>query len=167
MSLLYLIDGCNVVNHKFFLQKKKRGLGDSRYMLLDLIRNESLIGSPKNRAIVVFDGYPSRGQDRQDDNISTIKAVFSFDESADDRIRKLLRQSANPKNVAVVSDDKQIMLFARLHNAKTVSVDEFLRISIESVRQKAARSTGEDSKLNYAQADKINRELKKIWLSSE
>ncbi len=165
MSLLYLIDGCNVINHKSFLQGKRKTVQDSRMALLDLIKSRELVGSPRNRCIVVFDGYPPRtgySYERK----GAVSAVFSFDDSADDKIMKLLRQGGNPKNIVVVSDDKQIVSFARLHNAAVSSVDEFLKISIEPAQQKAARRAEEDAKLNYTQADKINRELKKLWLDS-
>lgn len=165
MSLLYLIDGCNVINHKSFLAGKRRPIQDSRLVLMDLIKSQALIGSPRNRCIVVFDGYPPVARDSYDRK-GTVSAVFSFDDSADDKIMKLLKQGGNPKNIVVVSDDKQIVSFARLHNANVSSVSEFLKTNIDSLRQKAVRRLEDDAKLNYAQVDRINRELKKLWLDS-
>ena len=52
MSLQYVIDGYNLINHRLFIPTDKR-TKDSRIALLELIRIKKLCGSPANEVIVV------------------------------------------------------------------------------------------------------------------
>jgi len=88
--------------------------------------------------------------------------IFSQAESADERIKKLLGLIPNPKNVVVVSDDKEIVFFAKACRAKSESVETFL-----SFQDKLARIKNElpEQEITYSQMHKINEELKKLWLA--
>ncbi|MBM3250334.1 MAG: NYN domain-containing protein, partial [Candidatus Omnitrophica bacterium] len=57
MSLQYVIDGYNIINHPQFSRTQKSP-EDPVGSLLWLIRSKRLTGSAKNKVIVVFDGYP-------------------------------------------------------------------------------------------------------------
>ncbi len=88
--------------------------------------------------------------------------IFSRRESADERIKKLLELIPNPKNVVVVSDDKEIKFFAKASRAKSQSVKDFLSLQ-DRLAHRGAQIP--ETEISYTQMHKINEELKKIWLS--
>ena len=88
--------------------------------------------------------------------------IFSRRESADERIKKLVELIPNPKNVVVVSDDKEIGFFAKSCRAKLESVEDFISFQDKLTRIKNAAPEAE---ITYTQMHKINEELKKLWLS--
>jgi len=161
MSLLYIIDGYNITNHPLFAKLSSRKLKDSREALLELIAHRALCGSAKNKATVVFDGrgyYGNRGLAKDDSE--AISVVFAGEESADDRILKIA-QASHPPNTVVVSDDKQVRIFARSIGCSILSVEEFIDYRQKT---KVRNIPQEEPELNYTQKDKINRELRKLWL---
>lgn len=90
-----------------------------------------------------------------------IKVIFSRNESADLRIKKIAELVSNPKNLIVVSDDKEISIFIKSCGAKSISVEEFL-----GSKDKAGKLLPlSEEELTYSQMHKINEELKKLWLS--
>jgi len=109
---------------------------------------------------VVFDGYPDTRLDNLDKGNTMV--IFSRRESADERIKKLIELIPNPKNVVVVSDDKEIKLFARGCKAQVASVEDFLNFQHKSPRNS---TSFREAELTYTQMHKINEELKKIWLA--
>ena len=75
----------------------------------------------------------------------------------------MVEASGNPKNVIVVSDDKEIKFFTKAIGAKVVSVEEFMG-SKEKLKQKKEQEDTLKLELTYSQMHKINQELRKIWL---
>ncbi len=160
MSLQYIIDGYNITNHPKFTKQIPQRPSDSRVALINLIRMKKASCSPNNKIWVVFDGYPDASLDNQDKG--NIMVIFSRCESADERIKKLLELIPNPKNVVVVSDDKEIKFYALACRAKAQSVEDFL-----SLKDKLARKgvQAPEAEISYTQMHKINEELRKLWLS--
>jgi len=108
---------------------------------------------------LVFDGHPEYNLKAMERN--RLRIIFSRNQSADEKIKRILELTDNPKNTIVVSDDKEIIYFARLMRAQSFSVEEFVK------DDNAPASKGvaiEEKKINYSQMCKINDELKKIWL---
>lgn len=159
MSLQYVIDGCNITHHRKFEKNTPRKYSDSRADLIEFIRIKRLCGSKNNRVAVVFDGY----SDPAIDNLSSgnLNIIFSRDQSADERIKRILELSDNARNLVVVSDDKEILFFAKACRARTVSVEEFIGDKIE--RQGLNQDSGEN-KVGFSAMHKINEELRKLWL---
>ncbi len=159
MSLQYIIDGYNITNHPKFAEQIPKGFTDSRSSLIQLIKTKKS-SSPHNKFWVIFDGYPGESLDNQEKG--NIMVIFSRRESADERIKKLLELIPNPKNVIVVSDDKEIKFFARSCRAKAESAEDFL-----ALKDKVGHKRGEspETEISYTQKHKINEELKKLWLS--
>ena len=160
MSIQYIIDGYNITNHPKFTNQLPRGSLDSRSLLVQLIKKKRLCGSYRNIAWVVFDGYPDTNMESFGDN--NIKVIFSRRESADSRIKKIIELVSNPKNLIVVSDDKEISFFIKSCGARPMSVEEFL-VAKDKVADKFGNLAEEG--LTHAQMRKINDELKKLWLS--
>ncbi len=122
---------------------------------MEFIREKHLCGSSKNKITVIFDGYSAEWVSRRHD--SDIEVVFSRDTSADEKIRNMVERSANPRNIAVVSDDKGISLFVKAAGAKSKSIEEFIGKSLEEKELLKPE-------LTYSQMHKINQELRQIWL---
>jgi predicted RNA-binding protein with PIN domain len=159
MSLQYVIDGYNVINHRLFsrIAKKPRG---SPASLIDSIKANNLCGSSKNKVAVIFDGYSPAGYLEHPDSRFTI--IFSQDRSADEIIKKLAEKATDKKNTLVVSDDREIIVFVRSCGIKITAVEDFIGRHKAVLRQ-------EDTKpeLNYSQIAEINEELRKKWLGQK
>jgi len=136
---------------------------------LDFIRINKLCGKPKNKALVVFDGY--KDLSGQKGGYSDIEVVFSRKETADERIKRMVDTASQPKNLVVISDDRDIAFFARQAGAHPMSVEEFFyRLPqvrrLKATREKKSKRQKEepDPKISYSLMHKINKELSQIWL---
>ena len=159
MSLQYIIDGCNVTHHPKFIKNISKEPSDSRVSLVRLIGSRNLCGSANNLVWVIFDGYPDQSLENLEKG--RLRIIFSRGESADNKIRKILELTDNPKNTVVVSDDKEVSSFARLMRARPVSVEGFIKEDAASGK----RGTASDGpKVSCSQMHKINEELKRVWL---
>ena len=161
MSLHYILDGYNIIkNSKLSFPDK---LEDQRTALINFIKENKPCGSMNNKITVVFDakkaGLGFLNQEVFDK--SNIRIIFASQESADEKIKNLVESSKNPKNIIVVSDDKGIKFFIKSCGAVSLSPQEFINKTEVKLR-KAQRPLAPE--LSYSQAEKINRELKKIWL---
>lgn len=131
--------------------------------LLNLIKTKRLCGSSKNKATVVFDGYPCDPESGCRD--TNINAVFSRDETADEVIKRLIERSENRKNIIVVSNDNEIAYFAKQSGAKALCVEDFICPFHDNPSKRIAKENDLSKQdLNYTQINEINKELKKLWL---
>ena len=158
MSLRYVIDGYNLINNSFFIHNALRGFSDAKLALCNFIKSRKLSGVYRNPVVIVFDGYPESGMKY---GSPSIKVIFSRMISADERIRKILETASTPKNMIVVSDDKEIKSFARLFGAKALKVEDFLDAKNNSTIFKREIP---ETEISYTAMHKINAELRKIWL---
>jgi predicted RNA-binding protein with PIN domain len=79
----------------------------------------------KHQIIAVFDGAGTGELLSNSENFNNVKIVFSSGgESADDVIKKMTAEALNPKNIIVVSSDKEIMYYARQCGASAVPANE-------------------------------------------
>lgn len=108
---------------------------------------------------MVFDGYPKASAQNLEKN--NIDVLFSREETADARIKRMVEASKNPKNITVVSDDREIIFFVKSVGCRSMGVEEFIHPQVQPQRKKEDLVKPE---LNYSQVSKINEELKKIWL---
>jgi len=108
---------------------------------------------------VVFDGYPGLEEDYISN--AAISVVFSRSQTADERIKKITEKFANPKNTITVSDDKELRLCIRSLKGKVLGVEEFICSKEIPAEDKDNEIKVE---LNFSQKDRINQELKKLWL---
>ena len=159
MSLQYIIDGYNLI-HNPFVAGSCGNHQDPKKELLRLIIKKRLTGSSKNKVLVVFDGYSSDFDGLRIGEPFSV--IFSQEESADERIKKLVEASANPKTIIVVSDDNEIRFFAKYSGAKVLGTQDF----VGSIKKTASSKAKEPVKqeLTYTQIQEINQELKRKWL---
>jgi predicted RNA-binding protein with PIN domain len=164
MSLQYLIDGYNILNHSQFNRHLNTKIRNRHIFLLEFIWVKKLCGSPKNRIIVVFDGYPPASPLRQ--SHVNLDVIFAKNETADERIKRMVEKSGSPKNIVVVSDDKEIKFFVKSIGAQHMSVEEFIRGKETEgfLKRKDIAISDLKPELTYSQIREINQELKKIWL---
>jgi hypothetical protein len=161
MSLQYIIDAYNLTNHPAFKPVSKSAL-NIQHALVDFIKLNRLTGSKNNTWILVFDGYPPPWEDipRQ----HGLLCMFSRTQEADALIKKIVQDSASPKNIVVVSDDKEVRLISRFLHAQICNVKEFICGKQDNKTVDSARLAADDSKLSHAKMEKINAELRKKWL---
>ncbi len=137
---------------------------------MEFIRTQKPCGSRKNKVSVIFDGYPAPGF-KSGYACPDIDIIFSRSVSADENIKAMLEKTTNRRVVVVVSDDKEIKFFTRSCGAKAIGVEEFVESAIpdasDLIRKGKLNMQKSDSvkpELTYAQIDKINKELKNLWL---
>lgn len=154
MSLHYVIDGYNLIKHQAFSLGDR--FKDGRIALIQFLRCEKPCGSSKNMITVVFDGYP-RGLDFQG---TDIEIIFSGEESADDRIIGMALRRG-PRNIVVVTDDRQLRDSVKSSGMSVVGIEEFI------LPKKRFLKKNDDSvkpELSCTMMLKINKELENIWL---
>lgn len=155
MAVHYIVDGYNVLHKNSVLADQTKE--DGRTVLVRLIESEQPQGSLNNQVTVVFDGY--RGQWAAPES-SPVRVLFSDEESADDKIKKLVDKSSSPRSLIVVTDDREIRYFVKGLGAKIMDADEFLARLIPR-RQGPCPAGGK--KIDPAVEEKINREFTSLW----
>ncbi|MCX5693864.1 MAG: NYN domain-containing protein [Candidatus Omnitrophica bacterium] len=161
MSLQYIIDAYNLINHPAFKPIAKSAL-NIQHALADFIELNKLSKSKNNKVILVFDGYPPSAGDIPYGN--NLLCMFSRAKEADELIKEIVENSLSPKNIVVISDDKEVQLASRLFHAQVGSVEEFICGKKDNRLATNAKLAAVDAKLSYAKMQKINAELKKRWL---
>ena len=167
MSLVYLLDGYNIIHRIPLLAEKD--LEDSRDHLIRMIEVHRPQGSFNNSVTIVFDSQSGGGAVEVS---SSVKVVFSSGESADDYIKKAVARSPAKKRIVVVTDDKEIQFFVKPLGARVVGVDEFLsRMTDFSGKKRSVHKPGSDPQeakhLSKTLEHQITSELEKIWLGKK
>jgi len=158
MSLQFVIDAYNLINHSLF--KTDNRSANIQSSLVNFIKFNRLTGSSNNRLLIVFDGYSPPGFNPPDE--PNIVCLFSGNLEADEIIKKKIESSHNPKDMVVVSDDKEVQIVSRLLHAKVLTVEKFILRGENKINY--GNDNEQDPKLTYSAMHKINEELKKRWL---
>ena len=139
---------------------KGRILEESRHFLIKVVKTYKLYGSRNNQVSIIFDG--KEGIPDEEFNCP-FQIFFSKSEDADSLILRMIEQSDNPSQIVVVTDDKQLRRKARLLGASFKSVEDFFKKVF-----KDRYSPVEDKfTLTFQQRERINAELRKLWLGEE
>jgi hypothetical protein len=162
MSLQYVIDAYNLTNHPAFKPISKSA-PNIQQALVDFIKFHRLTGSKNNSLVLVFDGYPPVPLEQIPAERGLL-CLFSRAKEADELIKEIVEDAVTPKNIIVVSDDKEVQLTSRFLRAQICSVGEFICGKQESKSVMDEKLAVSDFKLSYAKMQKINAELKKRWL---
>ena len=142
-------------------------LEDQRKYLIKFISEENPQGSRRNSVTIVFDGQP--GIMNRQDPIS-VKILFSCHETADDKIKTIVDQAQNRKNIIVVTDDRNIQYAVRASGAKVLSVKDFLgKASSKEKRSKVRNklNTEDQKRISYSAQQKITEEFEKMWVKKK
>jgi hypothetical protein len=77
----------------------------------------------------------------------------------------IVEETANRKNIVVVSDDKEVRFMAKALGASCLGVSGFIG-SKDNAKSRNEHSAGSfKEELTYTQMSKINQELFKRWIS--
>ncbi len=119
-------------------------------------------GSVNNQVTVVFDGHTDHFCTTLSLQGDT-RVIFSDGCSADDKIKSMVEEDLARKNCVVVSDDKDVFLYARSLGAKVMSVAEFTTKN----KGPQARQDPGGKHISLSRQEKINKEFFKIWLGEK
>lgn len=160
----FVLDGYNILMRLPELFKRSSvSFEASREGLVNFLSRYRPQGSVKNRVTVVFDGYAALklnwGRLRQEG----VEIIFSEEASADDRIVSFLKQGSHPKEIVVVTDDRELSLRVQDLEAKVLSIKEFIAKILAKQSRDSAHSS-EEKKLSVEEERKITEELKRRWV---
>lgn len=158
MSLHFILDGYNII--KKIPKFSSKTLKDKRLNLLRLIEEKRLAGSSKNKVTIVFDGD---SDDLTMKKESSFKIIFTKD--ADQKIKDMVGKLDNPKNVVVVTDDREIKFSVRLLGVKVKSCEEFLEKADPAPSRRCPAKEDLKLEISLKEQEKITEELKNIWLT--
>lgn len=163
MSLLYIVDGYNAIKRSGSFDHKI--LKEARNRFLAWLEQERPHGSLRNRLIVVFDGSSEVFGLKEP---TSFEVIFTAGESADDKIKKIVADCPGPKEIVVVTDDKDLAFSVRSNGARIMSTDEFLSKGAHAKKEILCPQNVEPKvSLNIVEREKITEELKKIWLKKK
>ncbi len=106
--MIYILDGYNIVKQVEQLENKE--LKVQRDWLIKILIEKKPQGSYKNKVLVIFDGKYEVGVGKcfKFKNYN-IEVYFTSLNSADDEIKKIVKNAKNKKEIVVVSDDKEFV----------------------------------------------------------
>lgn len=130
--MIILIDSYNVMRSTAFSDDfDLKLLKNQREQFISLLSNYA--GSSNNRIIAVFDGGGSGEVFGNSESHGQIEVRYSAGgETADDVIKKIAADASNPREMMVVTSDKEISYYVRNCGAAVVSAVEFY----SKIRQK-------------------------------
>lgn len=152
-----IVDGYNVLHASRWLASLWKGV--DRAQFCRLLGRLARHGGEK--ITVVFDALPSE-PDPSGVNIPNIEVIYSgHGRTADDVIIQLIGASSGPRELTVVSSDREIKSAAKRRGCKVRSAEEFIKTSarqLAQARDKQNREPSEKEKgLTRSETDK--------WLS--
>ena len=158
MSRHYLLDGYNVI-HKM-PQLADKTLERARRGLIRLIESARPQGSRRNAVTVVFDG--KAGVWSPEEQSGEVKIIFTKDETADEKIKRMVDASRRRTQMTVVTDDREIRYYVSALGASVLGVEAFCSRMFSADRSPSA--PGAPKKITKSLERKINEELEDIWL---
>ncbi len=166
--MLWIVDGYNVIrNNPELRAAEKEGLESGRETLLALARL-LLAARPRDRVLLVFDGPARPAGDGSPDAgappAGRVAVLFSAGRSADDLIREYVEASDYPRQVTVVSGDREITRVARRRKCRVEEAEAFVsRVRVREARRRSAAA----ERLSPEAKGKIEAELRWHWLKEE
>lgn len=164
MSLHFILDGYNLIKQNERLAFLK--LQDARDVFLARIKAQNLQGSAKNSVTVVFDGQLETNRQWYSPGI---EVVYTGGETADEWIKRFVEDCQRPKNLVVVTDDREIRCFVKSLGASVMGARAFLeggdlsrRGSGGVLKPKSGQS--EKKEISSVLEHKITSEMRRVWL---
>lgn len=160
----YILDGYNIINRLPGLSQGT--LEERRNALIQILHSKQ--GSARNSVTVVFDGQSEiGGWGPSQQSLGGFKVIFTSNETADDRIKLLVEEQTNRKNVVVISDDRDIQYYVRALGAQVQGVTQFFAAAVSSGRRVSGggKAPKEQKNISLTLEHKINAELSDLWLN--
>ncbi|OGF47981.1 MAG: hypothetical protein A2452_04825 [Candidatus Firestonebacteria bacterium RIFOXYC2_FULL_39_67] len=122
--MIILIDAYNVMRSTAFADDFDfKILRNQREKFLSLLSEYA--SRVTHRVIAVFDGAGTGELLSNSENFGNVEILYSSGgESADDVIKKMAAEASNPRNIMVVSSDKEIMYYVKQCGANVVPAGE-------------------------------------------
>lgn len=114
----YIIDGDNLIGK---ISKLRSAPIVARQNLVKLLNN--YFSSTSNNLTLFFDGY-----EKDFYALSKGRIEYSQNKTADFRIRKLIENTTNPKNLTVISSDNEVFNFAKVCSCESIKSEDFASI---------------------------------------
>jgi predicted RNA-binding protein with PIN domain len=150
MALHLIVDGYNVTEtHKELFPGSARS---AREILIESVRAVRPQGSARNRITIVFDGKPGVTSPAE----KSIDVRFTRGKEADWMIYEMVRKSKNPKQVRVITDDKDLGRKVSVEGAGVMTTVQFIKKLFPRTRARGPAKR--------ADTEKLTQELEKIWL---
>ena len=166
MSLFYIVDGYNLIKRAPLFKHKR--LQEARAGFLAFVELKRPHGSQKNRLAIVFDGSAQVFGYREN---YSFEVIFTAGETADEKIKEMVASFDRPKDIVVVTDDRELLFSVRALQAKTMGTVEFLnkaRREDRTPKKSNGFSDAQDgSNLNIVEREKITEEVSRIWLKKK
>jgi predicted RNA-binding protein with PIN domain len=117
----YIFDGNNLIGKiKSLNQIQKKNKQQSREKLAFLLGR--YFSERKTSVNLHFDGFESVAI-----NVSGIKITYSGSISADERIKREIERSKNPKIITLVTSDSNLAEFGRVCSCQVIKSEEFAK----------------------------------------
>lgn len=163
MSVHFILDGYNVV--KQVSEFSEVAIETGRERLIRAIAKRKPQGSVHNQVTVVFDGRPGRNSPP---GSTSVRVIFSEGETADDRIKDLVAQSANRRRMIVVTNDREIQYHVKALGGAVWSVKEFMAkmgdAPPERLGSRPVKVILEGKVIAKTVEHAINQEMERVWL---
>lgn len=154
----YIIDGFNVIKTSFIKKYEKYGIEKGQEFLVYILEKYKK-KHPSVEITVVFDGY---SKNLSIDYNRRVKIIYSHELTADEKIRKILEQKKNKKNLIVVSDDREIVEFTKILGGNILNVEKFLEI-VAPIKKEEKVKNIEFKNIEYNLKTKIEKELSNYY----
>ncbi len=126
--MILVLDGFNVL-YKFpeFEEEMERGRLEAAMRGLTSYMAYLRRDYPKMEVHIFFDGRRRKGDDTFRDYENGIHTYYSIDEAADHLIREFVESRFGGEQIRVVSSDKEVRRYAKVHRCELQSSEEFYK----------------------------------------
>ena len=152
-----IVDGYNVLHASRWLASEWKEVDRAEFCRL----LGSLAKQSGEKITVVFDALPSE-PDMAKTKALNIEVVYSgHGRSADEVIIKMIRASSGPRDLTVVSSDREIKAAARRRGCKVSSAGEFIKVSVGQLARARSKQNREPTQKQKG----LTRSETDEWLS--
>jgi predicted RNA-binding protein with PIN domain len=145
----YIIDGNNLIGKdKSLNQIQKKNKQQSRERLAFLLGR--YFSKRKASVSLHFDGF-----ENDEINVPAVKIIYSGSSTADEKIKREIERSKNPKNNILVTSDTNIAQFGRVCSCEVIKSEEFAKQILSS-------NTADEEQNKINEIDNAN-EFKKMF----
>jgi uncharacterized protein len=155
----YLIDGYNLVHALGLLHGKIAPAGVEVARRSLLIRLLEAPGLDPTKVIVVFDAERAPPSTPAGQEYHGIRVLNALRQQADDVIEDLIEREPQPKQLAVVSDDRRLKDAARRRHCVSLGCLDFLEVIQQPPKTSRARPAAEGSE----KPDQLSPEELRLW----
>ena len=115
----YIIDGNNLIGkEKSLSHLQKKDKRQSREKLAFMLSR--YFSKKKTSVSLHYDGF-----EKEAIRALNIKIIYSGNKEADDKIKSEIERSKNPRNIVLITSDRNLMEFGKVCSCKVLKSEEF------------------------------------------